>query len=94
MEFVWRTVGAVAVVGILLAALAWARRRGWVTLAGRPAGRRLEALERLALGPQHTLHLVRLGDEALLVACSPSGCAVLERLPRAPASQLPVEARP
>jgi len=75
---------AVAVVLALLgAALWWLRRRGWAVLAAgvRPAGRRkLELLERLVLGPQHSLHLVRVGGEVLLVACSPASCGVVERV--------------
>jgi len=46
----------------------------------RKAGRRMECMERIALGPQSTLHLVRLGDRALLVASSPAGCALLHDL--------------
>jgi hypothetical protein len=53
--------------------VAW--RRG----AGPPRPRaRLERLERLALSPQHMLHLVRLGEKVLLVASSPGGCVLLE----------------
>lgn len=43
----------------------------------RKAARRLECLERLPLGPHHTLHLVRLGETALLVASSPGGCSLV-----------------
>jgi hypothetical protein len=35
-------------------------------------------VERLMLGPQHSLHLVRLAGRGLLVGTSPAGCAVLE----------------
>jgi hypothetical protein len=42
----------------------------------------MECLERLRLGPQHTLHLVRLGDRAMLVASSPAGCSLVESLSR------------
>jgi len=62
---------AVAVVlGLLGVALWWLRRRGFATpLPGRRlSGRRLEAVERLSIGPQHSLHLVRLGQRALLVS--------------------------
>lgn len=46
----------------------------------RDGGRaRLEPLERLALGPQHALHVVRFGDEEILVGRSPSGLTVLGR---------------
>jgi hypothetical protein len=38
-------------------------------------------LDRLALGPQQVLHLVRLCDHALLLASSPAGCVLVERVP-------------
>jgi flagellar biosynthetic protein FliO len=71
---------AVAAVLLLLVAALWAlRRRGFagVALPKRAAGRRLESLERLPLGSQHTLHLIRVGETELLVALSPSGCSLL-----------------
>jgi len=74
--------GAVAaVLGLLGTALWWLRRRGLATLAiGRKRSRRkLELVERLPLGPQHSLHLVRLGETMLLVAASPGGCRLIER---------------
>jgi flagellar biogenesis protein FliO len=85
-------IGQVAAVALVLALLAvtlwWLRRRGiaGVLPAGvRPGGvfkikkaaRRLECMERLPLGPHHTLHLVRLGETALLVASSPGGCSLV-----------------
>jgi flagellar biosynthetic protein FliO len=77
-------IAAVAVVlGLLGGALWWLRRRGYAAVlpVRRAATRRLETLERLPLGPQHTLHLVRLDDRALLLAASPGGCALLDSLP-------------
>jgi flagellar biosynthetic protein FliO len=74
--------GAVAVVlALLLLTLWWLRRRGLAGLAlsRRSAARRLENLERLPLGPQHALHLVRLGGAALLISSSPAGCALIHR---------------
>jgi flagellar biosynthetic protein FliO len=77
------TIEQMLAVGLVLALLAgtlwWLRRRGiaGVLPARRSMGRRLECLERLPLGPQHTLHLVRLGDTALLVASSPAGCTLV-----------------
>ncbi|MGB7762434.1 MAG: flagellar biosynthetic protein FliO, partial [Bryobacteraceae bacterium] len=61
---------AAAVLGLLGGVLRWLRRRGMATLAiGRKRPRRkLELVERLPLGPQHSLHLVRLGETMLLVA--------------------------
>ena len=64
----------------------WARRLVAAAPArwGGSGGRRAapsERLERLPLGPQHTLHLVRLGETVLLVASSPGGCALVESIP-------------
>jgi flagellar biosynthetic protein FliO len=76
---------AVAVVLLLLGAALWALRRrgfGGVTLGNKSAGRRIECLERLPLGPQHTLHLVRVGETELLLASSPSGCSLVESFAR------------
>jgi flagellar biogenesis protein FliO len=79
-----REIAAVAVVLGLLGALLWRlRRRGFagVLPLGRPRGRQLECVERLALGPQHAIHLIRLGGRGLLVTSSPSGCALMESFP-------------
>lgn len=78
---VMEQLAAVAVVLLLLGATLWAlRRRGFagVSLARRGSGRRMECVERLPLGPQQVLHLVRLGEVELLVASSPSGCTLLK----------------
>ncbi len=53
----------------------------------------LGRLARLPLGPQHSLHLVRIGGASLLVACSPSGCALLQTLPADAAAASPEAAR-
>ena len=77
---------AVALVLVLLGGtLWWLRRRGFagIRAARTRDAKRMECLERLPLGPQHTLHLIRVGERELLVASSPSGCALVERLSRA-----------
>jgi flagellar biosynthetic protein FliO len=74
---------AVALVLTLLGvALWWLRRRGVaiMNLPRRAGERRMECLERLPLGPQHTLHLIRLGRAELLVASSPAGCTLVKDL--------------
>jgi flagellar biogenesis protein FliO len=80
MEWIGQMGAVGAVLGLLAATLWWLRRRGIAGIlpARRAARRRMECLERLALGPQHTLHLVRLGDRTMLVAASPAGCALVE----------------
>jgi flagellar biogenesis protein FliO len=41
------------------------------------AGRNIEAIDRLTLAPQHSLHLLRAGGRELLVAIHPQGCTLL-----------------
>jgi flagellar biosynthetic protein FliO len=83
MDVLQQIAAVAAVLALLAATLWWLRRRGLagVSLARRTAGRRLECVERLPLGPQHTLYLLRLGDRVLVVASSPSGCALVSSLP-------------
>lgn len=73
---------ASGVIVLLAATLWWLRRRGFVQLAGRGPGgrspRQLEQIDRLLLGPQHSLHLVRVAGRAVLVGRSPAGLALLE----------------
>jgi hypothetical protein len=37
----------------------------------------MESMERLALGPQHALHLIRLDGRSVLVATAPTSVHVL-----------------
>jgi flagellar biosynthetic protein FliO len=83
MEFFQELASVGVVLCLLAATLWWLRRRGFAAIlpVKRSVGRRLECLERLSLGPQHTLHLVRVGDTALLLASTPAGCALVQSLP-------------
>jgi flagellar biogenesis protein FliO len=38
---------------------------------------RMEIIEKLSLNPQTTLHLVRIGDQTLLIATSPAACNLI-----------------
>jgi flagellar biogenesis protein FliO len=82
MEWIRQVLAVSGVLLLLGAALWWLRRKGLAQYGMRPSTgarkRTLESVERLALGPQHSLHLVRLAGRALLVGTSPTGCAVLE----------------
>jgi len=71
----------VSVLALLCGGLWLLRRKGWVNSVRRGArgeGPRLEVIDRLALTPNHSLHLVRLADRTLLIGLSPSGCNLLE----------------
>jgi flagellar biogenesis protein FliO len=79
-----RQTGAVALVlALLLLTLWWLRKRGLAGMTGslpllrKSSARRLESLERLPLGPQHTLHLIRFDGATLLISASPSGIGLL-----------------
>ena len=79
MELAREILGVLIVLAIL-AGLLWAgRKKG--TLFGRSTagreGRRLELLERLPLTPQHSVHLLRVGDRTLLIGVHGSGLTIL-----------------
>jgi flagellar biogenesis protein FliO len=77
MDFLQPLAAIVLVMGLLGGALFLLKRRGIARISsGTP--RRLELIERVALGPQHALHLVRAGDKLVLIATAPSSCQVLD----------------
>lgn len=82
----WREAAAlVAVFGLLGAALWALRQRAGGVRTG--ASKSLAAVQRLALTPQHALHLVRASGRELLIATHPQGCSLL-------CEQLSVASRP
>jgi flagellar biogenesis protein FliO len=82
MEVIQQTLVVVFVIGLLGATLYWLRGKGVANFTGngtgRGGGRRLQSVERLALTPQHSLHLVKVGGRMMLIAVSPGGCSVLD----------------
>ena len=71
------------VLGLLVGVLWLLRRRGIAYPRGaarRKSARHLESIARLPLTPQHSVHLVRVSDHAVLLALSPSGCTLVERI--------------
>ena len=76
----------VFVMGVLGAVLVLLRRRGLAQfrlpgLTRTTVARQLELVERIALGPQHALHLVRIGGRSVLIATAPGHCHILEGTP-------------
>lgn len=79
MEFAEQVASVLAVFGLLaLAVYALGRKAGRPWLGFRSHGRKTDSMfvaERLVLTPQHSLHLVRIGDRSLLIATHPQGVA-------------------
>lgn len=79
----------------LLGGMLWAlRRKGLASFrfkAGRSGhDRSLQLVERLALTPNHSLHLVRVADRTLLIGVAPGACTLLEsHVPSAPPANIP-----
>jgi flagellar biosynthetic protein FliO len=84
MEVMQQIMAVALVLGLLGGSLWWLRRRGFagLNIARRGSDRRLECVERLPLGPQHTLLLVRVGETELLLSASPAGCSLIQNLSR------------
>jgi flagellar biogenesis protein FliO len=81
-----RQAGSVLMVFALLGAVLWVLRRKGTAVFATTLGnwrrapsreRSLASLERLALTPSHSLHLVRIGGREVVVATYPSGCSLL-----------------
>jgi flagellar biogenesis protein FliO len=69
----------IAAVGFVLALLGVAlmalKKRGVASFHGK--SRRMETVERLSLGPNHALHLIRVDGRSVLVATAPTSLQVL-----------------
>jgi flagellar biogenesis protein FliO len=87
MEEIRQILSVLTVLALLGGGLWWLRRKGVAQFAAvsRGAGgkaRSMQLVERLALTPQHALHLVRVSGRTILVASSPGGCSLLDTLPQ------------
>lgn len=82
MESMQQAFSVLLVLALLGGTLWWLRRRGMAAFAFKSAvgGRRksIQVIERLALTPQHSLHLVKVERRTMLIAASPAGCSILE----------------
>jgi len=82
MEEMQQVLSIVFVLALLGGTLWWLRHKGVAVFTMKTGGgkgaRSMKVVERLALTPQHSLHLVRVGDRTLLIAASPNGCSILD----------------
>jgi flagellar biogenesis protein FliO len=76
---------AVFLVLALLGGTLWLlRSRGLASYRGparHKSAKHLEAIARLPLTQQHSLHMIRVSDHAIVLALSPTGCTLIERVP-------------
>jgi flagellar biogenesis protein FliO len=82
MDVIQPLAAIVLVMALLGSALLVLKKRGAAAfrlprLSG-PAARRLEVMERVSLGPQHALHLVRVDGRTMVVTTAPGGCQILD----------------
>jgi len=95
MEGTEQLLAVIVVLGLLSGSLWLLKRKGLVRTSFRrpvrPGEPRLEVIDRLALTPQHSLHLVRVADPTLLVGLSPQGCNLLESGPAMALPAAPME---
>jgi len=85
MEIARQVLSVLAVFALLGGLLFALRRSGRTSFQGWPRAQKglkqMESLERLALTPQHSLHLVRVQGRDLLIATHPQGCALIANVP-------------
>jgi len=81
MDVVQPLTAIILVMALLGGALLLLKKRGAASfrIPGVSASvpRRLELVERISLGPHHSLHLVRARGRLLLVATAPTSCQLL-----------------
>jgi flagellar biogenesis protein FliO len=75
MDFLQPLAAVGFVMALLSGALFLLKKRGAVSFRGKSG--RMEAIERLSLGPHHTLHLIRLDGKSIVVATAPTSVQVL-----------------
>ena len=83
MDFYQHAAGVLIVLGMLGAVVMLGKQRGLnpFGLSAGSSGRikRMQVVERLPLTAHHSLHLVAVDGQTVLVAVSPGGCQLLAR---------------
>lgn len=72
--------GALAALTILLGVVAATLRRYRSRILGIGGPKELRVITRVALTSQHSIHLVQVRDETLLISTSPQDCTLLYHL--------------
>jgi flagellar biogenesis protein FliO len=78
MEGARQLIAITLVLGLLWLALWSVKRKGLLGIrAGKSKRGSLEACGKLSLTPQHSIHLVRIGERRVTLAVHPAGISVL-----------------
>jgi flagellar biosynthetic protein FliO len=80
MDFVQQLAGVVLVFALLGVLVWYAKGRSFALPIRFTRPRRMEILERLALSPQHSLHLINVDGRTILIGVSPGSCQLLDEL--------------
>jgi flagellar biogenesis protein FliO len=83
MDVVQPLAAIILVMALLGGVLLILRKRGTASfgLNGAAVPHWLEVVERVSLGPQHALHMVRAGGRVVLVVTGPNSCQLLNYFP-------------
>ena len=87
MESVEPFAAILLVLGLMCGSLVLLRKKRAASFPfGRraPGARQMEILERLPLGPNHSLHLVRIGRRSFVIATVPGACQLIGHADEAP----------
>ncbi len=82
MDIVRQSLAITFVFALLWGALWFLRKRGNIRIGfprTRAPHRVLESRGQLALGPQHSIHVIRIGERDMVVAVHPAGVTLLSR---------------
>ena len=81
MDVMRQFAGIAVTLALLAGLLFWLRRKGLTQWRGGSGARVMEVIESKALGPGHTLHLVRVADRVMSLATHSGGCTLLDARP-------------
>jgi flagellar biogenesis protein FliO len=82
MDIVKQSLAITFVFALLWAALWFLRKRGNIRVGfpkSRAAHGVLESRGKLSLGPLHSIHVVRIGEQDMIIAVHPAGVTQLSR---------------
>jgi flagellar biogenesis protein FliO len=83
MEFLQQSLALAVVFGLLGTALWFVKTRQSPNLRVR-GERKIQVVERVALTPQHTLCLVKVGDRLVMIGTAPNSCQLIQSLEEHP----------